>query len=151
MGIGLSVLFIAVGAILAFAVNTPVHGLDLVAIGWILLVLGIVGIALELILWPRRRIYRSAYVAPTAYQPVQPVVAAPTVAPAPVMAQPVMAQPVMAQAPVMAQQPVVAQAPVMAQPVVAPGPVVAPAPVAGYPPVVEPGGPGVVYEEGPLL
>ena len=141
MGIGLSVLFIAAGAILAFAVNTPVQGLDLVAVGWILMVLGIFGIALELLLWPRRRAYRSSFVAPTTYQPVQPVMAAPMVSQAP-DAQPLL----VAQQPVMVQGPMVAQAPVMVQ-----GPMVAQAPVAGYPPVVEPGVPGVVYEEGHLL
>jgi hypothetical protein len=51
MGIGVSLLLIAVGAILAFAVNTTVNGLDLVTVGWILMIVGGVGALLSLIFW----------------------------------------------------------------------------------------------------
>ena len=51
MGIGVSLILIAVGAILAFAVNADVSGLEVETIGWILLVVGIVGALLSLMFW----------------------------------------------------------------------------------------------------
>jgi hypothetical protein len=51
MGIGVSLLLIAAGAILAFAVNAQVSGVDITAIGWILLIVGIVGAVLSMIFW----------------------------------------------------------------------------------------------------
>ena len=72
MGVGTSLVLLAVGAILAFAVNihstiasTTVHWHT---VGWILLVVGIIGILLSMIFWsswagpgywsqPRRRTY----------------------------------------------------------------------------------------------
>lgn len=51
MGIGVSLLLVAVGAILAFAVNATVNGIDLVAIGWILMLVGGVGALVSLIFW----------------------------------------------------------------------------------------------------
>jgi hypothetical protein len=51
MGIGVSLLLVAVGAILAFAVNATVNGLDLVTVGWILMIVGGVGALLSLIFW----------------------------------------------------------------------------------------------------
>jgi hypothetical protein len=56
VGVGVGILLAAAGAILAFAVDVHVSGLDLAAVGWILIVAGIVGIALDLALFrPRRR------------------------------------------------------------------------------------------------
>ena len=51
MGLGVSILLIAAGAILAFAVNTTVSGVDIQTIGWILLIVGIIGIVLSMIFW----------------------------------------------------------------------------------------------------
>jgi hypothetical protein len=51
MGLGVSLLLIAAGAILAFAVNTTVSGVDVQTVGWILLVVGIVGGVLSMIFW----------------------------------------------------------------------------------------------------
>jgi hypothetical protein len=51
MGIGVSILLIAGGAILAFAVNKDISGVDIQTIGWILLIVGIVGAILSLIFW----------------------------------------------------------------------------------------------------
>jgi hypothetical protein len=51
MGLGVSLLLIAAGAILAFAVNAEVSGVDVQAVGWILLVVGIVGAVLSMIFW----------------------------------------------------------------------------------------------------
>src|SRR5205085_12488564 len=51
MGIGVSLFLIAVGAVLAFAVNATVNGLDVVTVGWILMIVGGVGVLLSLIFW----------------------------------------------------------------------------------------------------
>ena len=77
MGIPVSILLIAAGAILAFAVTGTTSGLDIHAVGWILLIAGLVGLVLSFILWDswagggfygrRRRVeYRSAPPAPPA-------------------------------------------------------------------------------------
>ncbi|MEW6152717.1 MAG: DUF6458 family protein [Actinomycetota bacterium] len=49
MGIGVSVFLIALGAILAFAVNAAVSGVDLAAIGFILMIVGAIGLVVALI------------------------------------------------------------------------------------------------------
>ena len=46
MGIGVSIFLLALGAILAFAVNASVSGLDISVIGVILMVCGLIGLAL---------------------------------------------------------------------------------------------------------
>ncbi len=51
MGIGVSLILIAAGAILAFAVSAEVGGVDIQTVGWILLVVGIVGALLSLVFW----------------------------------------------------------------------------------------------------
>jgi len=51
MGLGVSLFLIAVGAILTFAVNATVSGLDINTIGWILMVVGVVGLVLSMIFW----------------------------------------------------------------------------------------------------
>jgi len=51
MGLGVSILLIAAGAILAFAVNKEVSGVDIQTIGWILLIVGIVGGVISMIFW----------------------------------------------------------------------------------------------------
>ncbi len=51
MGIGVSILLIALGAILAFAVSAEVQGLDVQTVGWILLAVGVVGLVLSMIFW----------------------------------------------------------------------------------------------------
>jgi hypothetical protein len=51
MGFGVSIFLIAGGAILAWAVNTDVSGVNIHTIGWILLVVGIVGLVLSMIFW----------------------------------------------------------------------------------------------------
>jgi hypothetical protein len=51
MGIGVSLLLIAAGLILALAVNADVSGLDISTIGWILTIVGIVGLVLSMIFW----------------------------------------------------------------------------------------------------
>jgi hypothetical protein len=51
MGIGTSIFLIAVGAILDFAVNWRVQGVDLKTVGVILMVVGAIGLLLSLIFW----------------------------------------------------------------------------------------------------
>jgi hypothetical protein len=51
MGIGVSLLLIAVGAILVWAVDVTVSGVELVTVGWILLAVGAIGALLSLIFW----------------------------------------------------------------------------------------------------
>jgi len=51
VGLGVSILLIAAGAILAWGVNADVSGLNIHTIGWILLIVGIVGAVLSMIFW----------------------------------------------------------------------------------------------------
>jgi hypothetical protein len=51
VGIGVSILLIAVGAVLAFAVHVSTSGFNLHTIGWILLIVGAIGVLLSLIFW----------------------------------------------------------------------------------------------------
>jgi hypothetical protein len=51
MGIGASLFLIAGGAILIWGVNAEVAGLDVDAIGAILMVIGVIGFVLSLIFW----------------------------------------------------------------------------------------------------
>ena len=51
MGMGTSIFLIAVGAILAFAVNAEVSGLELKTVGLILLIVGAIGAVLSMIFW----------------------------------------------------------------------------------------------------
>jgi Domain of unknown function (DUF6458) len=55
MGIGASLFLIAAGAILTFALNLQVGGVDLDVVGWILMVVGAVGLVITLIIWGGRR------------------------------------------------------------------------------------------------
>jgi uncharacterized membrane protein len=54
MGTSLSLLFIAVGAILAFAVNVHTSVVTLSTVGWILIVVGALGLAVSRVLLVRR-------------------------------------------------------------------------------------------------
>ena len=51
MGLGASLFLIAIGAILAFAVNATVEGLEIATVGWILMGVGAVGLLLSLMFW----------------------------------------------------------------------------------------------------
>ena len=55
MGIGGSIFLLAVGAILAFAVNAQISGIDINIIGWILMAAGLVGLIITLWYWNSRR------------------------------------------------------------------------------------------------
>ncbi len=54
MGIGVSVFLLALGAILAFAVDYSVSGLDINVIGIILMVAGAIGLLLTMLVFGRR-------------------------------------------------------------------------------------------------
>jgi hypothetical protein len=51
VGFGVSILLVAAGAILAFAVNTDLQGVNIHTVGWILLIVGLVGFVLSMIFW----------------------------------------------------------------------------------------------------
>jgi hypothetical protein len=60
MGIGVGIFLIAVGAILAFAVDYQISGLDIAVVGWILMIVGLAGLILTAFIWaPRRRRNRA--------------------------------------------------------------------------------------------
>ena len=56
MSIGASIFLIAVGLILALAVNVDLSGIDVQTIGWILTLAGVGGLVLSLVMWNRRRV-----------------------------------------------------------------------------------------------
>jgi hypothetical protein len=51
MGIPVSILLLAAGAILAFAVTGTTSGVNIHAVGWILMAAGVLGLVLSLIMW----------------------------------------------------------------------------------------------------
>jgi hypothetical protein len=51
MGVGVSLLLIAAGAVLAWAVDVTTSGFNVNTVGYILLVVGIIGLLLSLIFW----------------------------------------------------------------------------------------------------
>ncbi len=51
MGIGVSIVLMAIGAILIWGVTASVGGIDITTIGWILLVVGAIGALLSMIFW----------------------------------------------------------------------------------------------------
>lgn len=56
MGIGFSIFLIAVGAVLTFAVEYDIAGVDIKVVGWILMAAGLLGLVVSLVIWaPRRR------------------------------------------------------------------------------------------------
>ncbi len=63
MGISVSILLIAVGAILTWGVTAEAEGLDVNAIGVILMIVGLLGLVISMIFWSswggfqRRRTY----------------------------------------------------------------------------------------------
>ncbi len=67
MGLGVSIFLIALGAILAFAVDFTVSGLDISTIGFILMVVGVIGLIASLMLFgpgsaTRRTVVEEGYV-----------------------------------------------------------------------------------------
>ncbi|OHV33957.1 MULTISPECIES: DUF6458 family protein [Pseudofrankia] len=75
MGIGAGIFLMAVGAILTFAVDVSISGLDIAVIGVVLMVAGAAGIVLDIFLFAPRRRQRVVYPQqPDVYPPQQPEV-----------------------------------------------------------------------------
>ena len=55
MGIGIGVFLLALGAVLAFAVDASVSGIELNVVGWILMIAGAIGVAVGAIAASRHR------------------------------------------------------------------------------------------------
>jgi hypothetical protein len=51
MGFGVSLILIAAGAILAWAVDVSTSGVNLNTVGYVLLIVGVVGLVLSMIFW----------------------------------------------------------------------------------------------------
>ena len=67
MGLGVSIFLIAVGAILTWAVNATVSGLELQTIGVILMVVGALGLVLSMIFWSSWGGFARRHAPPTTY------------------------------------------------------------------------------------
>ncbi len=59
MGIGVGIFLIVVGAILTFALDVTVAGINLDVVGWILMLAGLAGLVLFFYFWNRRRAPRA--------------------------------------------------------------------------------------------
>jgi hypothetical protein len=72
MGLSAGIVLTAIGAVLAFAVHTTVSGLDIRTVGWILMIVGVVGVLLELVMFAprRRRVTTTTYPSTTATRTV---------------------------------------------------------------------------------
>ena len=62
MGIGASLFLIAVGAILTFAVDASISGLDIGVVGVILMIVGALGLVLTMLFWRDNAPYRRGRV-----------------------------------------------------------------------------------------
>ncbi len=62
MGIGASIFLMALGAILAFAVNASISGLDIAVVGYILMIAGAIGLIMTLLVFGPRRAARDEIV-----------------------------------------------------------------------------------------
>jgi hypothetical protein len=51
MGLGVGIFLIAIGAIFAFAVNASSSSVDIDAVGWILMGVGLASVLLSLLFW----------------------------------------------------------------------------------------------------
>ena len=58
MGIGVSIFMLALGAILAFAVEFETTGIDIDTVGVILMIVGIIGLVTSLLFWSSFSPYR---------------------------------------------------------------------------------------------
>ena len=79
MGISVSILLVAVGAILTWGVTADAEGLDVNAIGVILMIVGILGLVISMLFWSSWGGFRRR----TAYVEGGPVRTTTAVAPAP--------------------------------------------------------------------
>jgi Domain of unknown function (DUF6458) len=61
MRLGTAIVLLALGAILTFALRADVSGIDLQVVGWILMIVGALGIVLEVAVWGPRSPPRHAH------------------------------------------------------------------------------------------
>lgn len=73
MSIGVGILLLVVGAILAFAVRADLHWLNVTAIGAILMLAGVVELVITLVVWNRRR-HQTAVTQREVYRGGEPTV-----------------------------------------------------------------------------
>lgn len=59
MGIGVGIFLFAVGAILTFAMDLYVYGIDFDVVGFILMLAGALGLIVALVIYAPRRAYRQ--------------------------------------------------------------------------------------------
>jgi hypothetical protein len=74
MRLGTAIVLLALGAILTFALRVSVSGIDLQMVGWILMIVGALGIVLELAIWgprSRRQVTHTEGYGDTAVAPVR--------------------------------------------------------------------------------
>jgi membrane protein implicated in regulation of membrane protease activity len=65
MGIGAGLFLVAIGAVLTFAVNATVSGMNIQTVGVILMIVGVLGIILDLVIFaPRRRTVSTTHSVP---------------------------------------------------------------------------------------
>lgn len=76
MGIGFSILLLAVGAILAFAVHATVAGVDIHVVGWILMAAGALGLIFTAAVFAPRRQRTVVATRTVAASPADPQVVA---------------------------------------------------------------------------
>jgi len=62
MGIGVSVFLFALGAILTFAVDATVSGLDIATVGIVLMIAGAIGLLMTVLVFGRRGVTRETVV-----------------------------------------------------------------------------------------
>jgi Domain of unknown function (DUF6458) len=72
MGIGAGIFLIVVGAIMTFALDVSVAGVDLDVVGWILMLAGVAGLVLFFYFWNRRRPPRAVVTESRSYDDGQP-------------------------------------------------------------------------------
>jgi hypothetical protein len=73
MGIGVGLVFIAIGAVLTFAVHAAVSGVNIHVVGVILMAVGAVGLLIDLTVFAPRRRSVTTYTTPGAPAPVATV------------------------------------------------------------------------------
>ncbi len=71
MGIGTSIFLLALGAILTFALDATLAGVDLDVVGWILMAAGVLGLIMTTLVWGRRRSVVTTADEPVEYRRVE--------------------------------------------------------------------------------
>ncbi|MET8349173.1 DUF6458 family protein [Micromonospora sp. NPDC005206] len=71
MGIGTSIFLIALGAMLTFALDASVGGINLDVVGWILMAAGVLGLIMTTLIWGRRRAVVTTSEQPVEYRRVE--------------------------------------------------------------------------------